>query len=158
MVVEAGLKWCFTLKGFDENWTVDEILEKSRVNAPIHHLLTFLFKFGIHYWSLRQAIRGNNIPLVDSYWSYWLPLFMCTNKNNYSKVCLQAMIVLKFGGKAIKQVLSQRLLNVKGLVGHYIAPDMACEKVFYRFIKLFKMSRIFQIRDFFRIRDIAADH
>jgi hypothetical protein len=129
LVVEAGLKWYYSLRGVDASWSVETILEKARKNYPIFTFLNFLFKFGLHYWGLRQAVRANDIHTVDAYWAYWLPLFICTNKNNYSKVCLQAMIVTKFAGKAVKQVLNQRLLNIKGLVGHYIAPDMACEKV-----------------------------
>jgi hypothetical protein len=110
LVVEATLSWCYSLKDLDHSWSPSDILGKVSQNQPAFTLLSFLFNFGLQYWSLRQAIRANNTPLVDCYWSYWLPLFIITNKNNYAKVCLQAMCVLQFGGEAVQQVLSQRFL------------------------------------------------
>lgn len=129
LMIEGTLKWLLQLRDFPKQATVGEIMTAARANPSFHYLAYFLFQYGIFYWNLRQEIRKGNVETVTYAWKYCWPLFHATNKNHYTKLCMIATYIKEFSHDAIKEVLDNRLCNLKGISGHCIGTDMLTEKV-----------------------------
>jgi hypothetical protein len=129
MMIEGTLKWLLQLKDFSKELTVGEILNSAKTNPSFHYLVYFLFQFGLFYWNLRQQLRKGNVQAITYAWKYCWPLFHCTNKFQYAKLCMIATYIQEFSHDAIKEVLNNRLCNLKGIPGHCIGTDMLTEKV-----------------------------
>ena len=129
MVTEGTLCWLLQLGEFPQGATVGEIMEAAKPNKSLYHLLYFLFQFGLFYWKLRQELRKGSVRAITYAWKYCWPLFHATNKFQYEKLCMIATYVQEFSHDAIKEVLNNRLCNLKGIPGHCIGTDMLTEKV-----------------------------
>ena len=129
LVVEGTLQWLLQLDGFPSDIPAGDLLKMSSNSTSLNYLLYFLFHFGLFYWNLRQEIRKGSVEAVSHAWIYCWPLFKATNKYQYQKLCLIATYIDQFSHPAIKEVLQNRLCNLKGLPGHCIGTDMLTEKV-----------------------------
>jgi hypothetical protein len=128
LVCEAIQRWLKSIANIPDK-SPAEIMKDCEKNEKVSELLYFYYHFATFYIHLRQEIRRGNTSYVTFAWGYSWPLFHATNKNLYARLSLLAIYIDKFAHPIIKEVLQNRMANLKGVPGHCMGTDMVTEKV-----------------------------
>jgi len=81
------------------------------------------------YVQLRYAVRENNVARVDKIWRALFPLFKATNKHRYSFLSIYTRFVVKHAHQSVKDVVSSRLVSLRGFANRHISGDTVTEKI-----------------------------
>jgi hypothetical protein len=88
----------------------------------------FLFDFALPWLDFRNAIRSGDHQTMDSMYSVILPWFRSTNKNNYARICLDYILIIRGLNRELLGLWQKyRTCSLLGNQGRNIAWDQANE-------------------------------
>ena len=99
------------------------ILHPGAVPPRAHELL-------FPWFAVRKGIRCNNHKALDWSWSYFLPLFRATNKNQYAAYAVQQAATVHMMCSDVRKVWNEhRTASMSGRPGRNVAWDYVLEKM-----------------------------
>ena len=93
-------------------------------------LVQFLHELLLPWFAVRNAIRCNDHKTLDWSWSYFLPLFRATNKNQYAAYAVQQAATVHMMCSDVRKVWNEhRTASMSGRPGRNVAWDYVLEKM-----------------------------
>lgn len=86
---------------------IEKLLNETRENLPVHHLIGWAFFHGNHIWASKFAVRVDDVDYLDFTWHYGLLLYGPTGKYQYKKGCMTAIKVLRDCEPNIRALLDE---------------------------------------------------
>ena len=110
--------------------TINKWLHNIKPHTPAYELAYACIHYFIPYWNTRSALKWNKIDVMESYWRYWIHLFIATKKYNYSLMSVRFLWILNSLDPEIKKMYEQyRVLSFSGDPGTGIPMDGVIELV-----------------------------
>ena len=92
--------------------------------------MQFLHELLLPWFAVRNAIRSNDHKTLDWSWSYFLPLFRATNKNQYAAYAVQQATTVHMMCSDVRKVWNEhRTASMSGRPGRNVAWDYVLEKM-----------------------------
>ena len=93
-------------------------------------LVRFLHELLLPWFAVRNGIRCNDHKTLDWSWSYFLPLFRATNKNQYAAYAVQQAATVHMMCSDVRKVWNEhRTASMTGRPGRNVAWDYVLEKM-----------------------------
>ena len=93
-------------------------------------LVKFLHELLLPWFAVRNGIRCNDHKTLDWSWSYFLPLFRATNKNQYAAYAVQQAATVHMMCSDVRKVWNEhRTASMTGRPGRNVAWDYVLEKM-----------------------------
>lgn len=107
------------------NW-----LHSIRKNKPVYELAYACIHYFIPYWQTRAAIKSNRADQMETWWRYWIHLFMATGKTNYSVMSIRFLWELHALHPTVKECYDlHRVVSLSGNKNSGLAYDHLNELV-----------------------------
>ena len=130
MVTLTIVKWIDESMAMCPGLTINQWLCKIKSNKPAYELAYAFVHYFILYWNTRSALKWNKIEEMESWWQYWIHLFIRNKKHNYTLMSMRFLWILRSLNPEIRKMYEKyRVLLFSGEPGTGIPMDGVVELV-----------------------------